>query len=134
MPRLVIILSSIGDNSLIKKALTFFAVCFLLFLWVASWQLNLSYLIAGIYSVVSLITFLVYGWDKRLAAEHGENVIRVPERTLHILGVFGGWPGSLVAQQWLRHKSKKRRFIFVLWLTIIANGCALSLLCYLQYM
>ncbi|WP_353805552.1 DUF1294 domain-containing protein [Pseudoalteromonas sp.] len=44
---------------------------------------------------------------------------------------MGGWPGSLIAQQWLRHKSKKRSFIAVLWLTIIANCSALSSLYYL---
>lgn len=125
-------MQSIGDNSLIKKALITFSLLFLALLWLVSWQLNITYFIAGTYSVASLISFLVYGWDKRLAMQHGEHTIRVPERTLHILGLIGGWPGSLIAQQWLRHKSKKRSFIAVLWLTSIVNGSALSSLYYLQ--
>ena len=117
---------------MIKKTLITFSLLFLAFLWLACWLLNMPYLIAGIYSGISLISFLVYGWDKRLAVQHGEDVIRVPERTLHLLGVFGGWPGSLIAQQWFRHKSKKRSFIAVLWLTIIVNCSALFSLYYLQ--
>ena len=117
---------------MIKKTLITFSLLFLALLWLVSWQLNITFSIASTYSVASLISFLVYGWDKRLAMQHGENVIRVPERTLHILGLIGGWPGSLIAQQWLRHKSKKRSFIAVLWLTIIVNCSALSSLYYLQ--
>ncbi|WP_217877258.1 DUF1294 domain-containing protein [Pseudoalteromonas shioyasakiensis] len=117
---------------MIKKTLITFSLLFLALLWLVSWQLNITFFIASTYSVASLISFLVYGWDKRLAMQHGENVIRVPERTLHILGLIGGWPGSLIAQQWLRHKSKKRSFIAVLWLTIIVNGSVLSSLYYLQ--
>ena len=125
-------MQSIGDNSLIKKALITFSLLFLALLWLVSWQLNITYFIAGTYSVASLISFLVYGWDKRLAMQHGEHVIRVPERTLHILGLIGGWPGSFIAQQWLRHKSKKRSFIAVLWLTVIVNCCAIWSLYYFK--
>ena len=123
---------SIGDTSLIKKTLITFSFLFLALLWLTSWQLNITYFIAGTYSEASLISFLVYGWDKRLAMQHGEHVIRVPERTLHILGLIGGWPGSFIAQQWLRHKSKKRSFIAVLWLTVIVNCSAIWSLYYFQ--
>ena len=117
---------------MIKKTLITFSLLFLALLWLTSWQLNITYFIAGTYSVASLISFLVYGWDKRLAMQHGEHVIRVPERTLHILGLIGGWPGSFIAQQWLRHKSKKRSFIAVLWLTVIVNCCAIWSLYYFK--
>ena len=40
--------------------------------------------------------------------------------------VAGGWPGALIAQQTLRHKSKKTSFIIVLWATVIINGVALA--------
>ncbi|GIU29593.1 DUF1294 domain-containing protein [Shewanella sp. MBTL60-007] len=66
----------------------------------------------------SLVTFIAYGWDKRSARN---NRWRVSEFKLHLLSLAGGWPGALLAQQWLRHKSAKGRFKFILWLTISAN-------------
>ena len=125
-------MQSIGDSSLIKKTLITFSLLFLALLWLVSWQLNITFFIASTYSVASLISFLLYGWDKRLAMQQSEHVIRVPERTLHILGLIGGWPGSFIAQQWLRHKSKKRSFIAVLWLTVIVNCSAIWSLYYFQ--
>ena len=32
-----------------------------------------------------------------------------------------GWPGALLAQQVLRHKTSKTSFIAVFWLTILVN-------------
>ncbi|GIU22328.1 cold shock and DUF1294 domain-containing protein [Shewanella schlegeliana] len=66
----------------------------------------------------SLVTFFAYGWDKRSARK---SRWRVSELKLHLLSVAGGWPGALLAQQWLRHKSAKGRFKFILWLTISIN-------------
>ena len=71
-----------------------------------------------LYGVASLLTLLSYAWDK-YAAKKGWQ--RVPERTLHLLAVIGGWPGALVAQQWLRHKTVKRRFRVVFYLTLLIN-------------
>lgn len=66
-------------------------------------------------AAMSLLTFVVYALDKR-AAVRGRR--RVPEGTLHLLGLVGGWPGAAAAQQWLRHKSSKREFQVVFWLTV----------------
>jgi len=64
----------------------------------------------------------MYAWDKRQAKQSThKKVNRTSERTLQLLSLFGGWPGALIAQQWLRHKSQKRRFIVVLWLCIVLN-------------
>ncbi|MEZ9823063.1 DUF1294 domain-containing protein [Shewanella sp. 10N.286.45.A1] len=35
--------------------------------------------------------------------------------------MLGGWPGALLAQQVLRHKSEKTSFKIVLWLTVVSN-------------
>lgn len=74
------------------------------------------------YLLVSLLAFSLYAWDKA-AARAGRR--RTPERTLHLLAVAGGWPGAMLAQQWLRHKSVKRPFRAVYWLTVIINLAAL---------
>ncbi|GIU12115.1 MULTISPECIES: cold shock and DUF1294 domain-containing protein [unclassified Shewanella] len=75
---------------------------------------------------VSLVTFIAYGWDKRSARK---NRWRVSEFKLHLLSLIGGWPGALLAQQWLRHKSSKGRFKLVLWMSIGVN-LALTYLIY----
>jgi len=67
---------------------------------------------------LSLITYLIYWWDKS-AARDGRR--RIPETTLHLVSIFGGWPGALVAQQILRHKTYKQPFRWVFWLTVLMN-------------
>ena len=54
---------------------------------------------------------------------------RTPESTLHFLALAGGWPGALLAQQFLRHKSTKVEFRSVFWGTVIMNVAAFLALC-----
>jgi uncharacterized membrane protein YsdA (DUF1294 family)/cold shock CspA family protein len=75
---------------------------------------------------MSLVTFLVYAVDKSAAKR---NARRTPENTLHMLALAGGWPGALIAQQALRHKSSKQPFRTVFWITVIVNCGALIWLC-----
>jgi uncharacterized membrane protein YsdA (DUF1294 family)/cold shock CspA family protein len=75
-------------------------------------------LILELYIFLSLLTFLVYALDK-FAAINGRR--RTPEKTLHLLGLIGGWPGGLLAQQLLRHKYSKASFVTVFWITVVAN-------------
>ncbi len=71
---------------------------------------------------ISVATYLAYWWDKS-AARNGR--WRTPESTLHILALAGGWPGALIAQQVLRHKTQKRAFRLVFWLTVLVNMAVL---------
>jgi len=71
-----------------------------------------------LYMVASLLTFIMYAVDKS-AAKKG--AWRTQESTLHVLSLAGGWPGALVAQQKLRHKSKKQSFRKAFWLTVLLN-------------
>ncbi len=66
--------------------------------------------IAGSYALVSLVTFAVYALDKRRAIRGGR---RVPERTLHVLELLGGWPGALLGQRVFRHKRRKLNYMLV---------------------
>lgn len=68
--------------------------------------------------IASLLTYLAYVKDKA-AATKGQ--WRVPEKTLHILSLFFGWPGAMIAQERLRHKTKKLSFRVVFWMTVFAN-------------
>jgi uncharacterized membrane protein YsdA (DUF1294 family) len=73
---------------------------------------------AALYAVASAACFIAYALDKS-AARQGRR--RTPERTLLLLGLAGGWPGGLAAQQLLRHKSSKASFLVKFWLTVIVN-------------
>lgn len=68
------------------------------------------------YGCLSLVTFCVYGMDKS-AAKRGKQ--RVPESTLHLLSLLGGWFGALLGLKVFRHKTKKRRFLVIFWLTFL---------------
>ena len=79
----------------------------------------------GAYMAMSMATFIVYAGDKR-AARLGQP--RVPERTLHGLALACGWPGALLAQQLLRHKSAKSEFLRRFWFAAGANVALFVLL------
>lgn len=71
-----------------------------------------------IYLIASIVTFFAYSMDKS-AAQNDE--WRTQESTLHLFAIVGGWPGALVAQKLLRHKTKKQSFLIVFWATVIVN-------------
>ncbi len=70
------------------------------------------------YLSLSFITYLIYAFDKSKAKR---KAWRTSEGTLHILALAGGWPGAALAQQLLRHKSSKRDFRVIFWLTVMIN-------------
>lgn len=72
----------------------------------------------GVYTAMSLATFITYALDKRAALRGGW---RVAENTLHGLSLACGWPGALLAQRLLRHKSVKPAFRRVYWATVALN-------------
>lgn len=81
--------------------------------------------VSWLYIVASVVAFAVYASDKS-AAVAGRR--RVPERTLLLLGLAGGWPGAIVAQQVLRHKSNKAAFRADFWVGVLFNVVAFVLL------
>ncbi len=68
--------------------------------------------------IFSHISFAAFGWDKWKA---GRDSLRIPEKTLHILGALGGWPGSVLGQQLFRHKTIKPVFRSILMLTVAVH-------------
>ncbi|MES2261171.1 MAG: DUF1294 domain-containing protein [Pseudomonadota bacterium] len=82
-----------------------------------------------VYAGASVACFIVYAIDKS-AAKAGR--WRTPESTLLILGLLCGWPGAILAQQLLRHKSSKTAFLILFWATVAINLAAFGALAWLQ--
>ncbi|GHP00014.1 hypothetical protein KSF_100610 [Reticulibacter mediterranei] len=65
-------------------------------------------LLLGYLLVLNILTFVVYGLDKRSAIHGGQ---RVPENVLLFLAFVGGTPAAYAARHSFRHKTIKRPFI-----------------------
>ncbi|OUR73356.1 hypothetical protein A9Q77_05470 [Marinomonas sp. 42_23_T18] len=100
------------------------ATVFLLILLFFNLTGTLSSVLLSLYLSMSLITFCVFAFDKRASIRAHP---RVRERTLFSLILCCGWPGALLAQQLIRHKSVKIRFIRLSWSLIAFNLMLLSL-------
>jgi uncharacterized membrane protein YsdA (DUF1294 family)/cold shock CspA family protein len=74
--------------------------------------------VAGLYLAASAACFVAYAMDKS-AATAGR--WRISEGNLILLGLVGGWPGAIVAQQILRHKSNKASFRSAFWGSVTLN-------------
>lgn len=106
---------------------TLFAIpAFVLLVLVVGFLWRVPPILLAVYGMASIITFLAYAVDKS-AAQRGAR--RTPENTLHLMAVVGGWPGALLAQQLLRHKSSKAEFRSTFWTTVILNVAAFVWLC-----
>ena len=71
-----------------------------------------------LYAGSSVLCFVLYAVDKAAAVDGRD---RIPEALLLWPGLAGGWPGALVAQQVLRHKTAKWTFRLRFWLSVVAN-------------
>lgn len=98
------------------------AVVFLAIVGVSAFTNQLPLFVPTVYLILSATAYFAYAWDKA-AAKAGR--WRTSEGTLHLLALAGGWPGALVAQQTLRHKSRKASFRAVFWVTVLLNCTAL---------
>ena len=75
-------------------------------------------MVAAAYGVLSVVCFIAYAADKSAAKTGGW---QTKESSLLILGLVGGWPGGVLAQQLLRHKSTKASFRSAFWATVVVN-------------
>lgn len=60
-------------------------------------------------AVINLLTFIVYGVDKRRARK---GKWRVPEKTLFLLPLLGGSIGALLGMRVFHHKTKHWYFVW----------------------
>ena len=70
------------------------------------------------YLGMSLLSIWQYARDKHNAQT---GAWRIPEKQLHTVELLGGWPGALLAQQLLRHKTKKASYQGVFWLIVLIH-------------
>ncbi len=68
------------------------------------WAVLLAWL-----AVINLLTFIVYGADKRRARK---GKWRVPEKTLFLLPLLGGSIGALLGMRVFHHKTKHWYFVW----------------------
>ena len=90
---------------------------------VAYFVFGLAWWVPALYGAASLITFAAYGIDKSAARR---SAARISEQTLLLLGLVGGWPGAIAAQQLFRHKTRKRSFRRAFWGTVGVNILVLT--------
>lgn len=85
--------------------------------------------ISAIGSIVSInlfVTPLFYWYDKRKSKK--QDAMRIPENALHCFAFVGGTPGAMLCQRLFRHKSAKKKFRIVTWLSLIPTVCIYYLL------
>jgi uncharacterized membrane protein YsdA (DUF1294 family) len=68
-------------------------------------------LVSIAYGTLTLVTLLVYGFDKLQAKRAAR---RVPERSLHALALLGGFAGAWLGMRIFRHKTQKPVFALVM--------------------
>ena len=78
-------------------------------------------------AVINLLTFIVYGADKRRARK---GKWRVPEKTLFLLPLLGGSIGALLGMRVFHHKTKHWYFVWGVPAILLAQlALAVWLLC-----
>lgn len=86
------------------------------------WKCILIYLLG-----INLIAAATAAIDKRRARR---SAWRIPEKTLLLLGAFGGATGELTTMLLVRHKTKHLKFMILLPLFIIVHAVLLILFCF----
>jgi uncharacterized membrane protein YsdA (DUF1294 family)/cold shock CspA family protein len=102
------------------------ALVFFAFLAGATLQGRMHWAVLAAYAAMSAATYSAYQADKTAAVRR---TWRTKESTLHTLALLCGWPGALIAQRWLRHKSVKGPFLITFAMTVAGN---LGVLIWLQ--
>jgi len=73
----------------------------------------------------NLAVFLLYGWDKKMAQKRSR---RISEKSLIYMAFFMGGVGAYGGMRFFRHKTKHKKFIFLIPVFAILNGVAIMLI------
>lgn len=100
-----------------------FSVVFLAFVTMAVAAGKLPFAVLLAYLLASCFAYLAYFLDKVASVQ---KQWRKSESALHVLSLVGGWPGAMLAQRTLRHKTQKQSFQATYWATVVLNCAALG--------
>ncbi|MEF3092634.1 DUF1294 domain-containing protein [Raoultella sp. WB_B2P2-3] len=92
--------------------------CYILLGLAALGCLFLPHALAMWFLLVNALTLAIYGVDKMAARKAWR---RVPELTLLVFGLVGGWPGAIMGQQLFRHKTQKQPFRRYFFISVMLN-------------
>lgn len=81
--------------------------------------------ILGYFGVVNVGAFGLFWYDKNQAQTGGW---RVPEKTLQLSALLGGWIGGMIAMETFRHKTKKTSFRQPYFMAVALNAGISALL------
>lgn len=84
-------------------------------------------ILTGYFILINLITFILYGLDKRRARK---NRWRISERTLLGLAVIGGSIGALIGMYGFHHKTKHLKFMIGVPVILIVQLAIICLYCF----
>jgi uncharacterized membrane protein YsdA (DUF1294 family) len=87
----------------------------------SSFALTPTVLAGCYYGGLSLLTWLLYGWDKWMAKTGRP---RVSERALHTWTILGGFVGAIAGQWLFRHKTRKLSFVVSAWGSLVVHVAA----------
>ena len=110
-------------NIPVACAITLNRFCYLLLLIAAIGSLFTSHPFILWLLLINVLTLAMYGADK-MAARRAMR--RVPEATLLVFGLIGGWPGAIIGQQLFRHKTQKQPFRTRFFISVALNVAALA--------
>ena len=77
--------------------------------------------------VYNVITFFVYGVDKRRARR---NEWRIPERKLLLIAALFGAAGALIGMLAFRHKTKHALFCILVPLFLLLQAAVIAFVCF----
>lgn len=108
-------------NVLYDEYLNFMKINWLCYFFLALLSVACLYLATPLWFwmlLVNLLTLVIYGGDKLAACKKWP---RVPEITLLLFGLIGGWIGAILGQQLFRHKTQKQPFKTYFMLSVVLN-------------
>jgi uncharacterized membrane protein YsdA (DUF1294 family)/cold shock CspA family protein len=111
------------DLDYTRDVALYFRCAFLVLVVIALLFGTLPYVLPILYIEASLFTYWLYRADK--AAAKARQRQRLPEQSLQLFSLIGGWPGALLAQKKLSHKKRKFLFQREFLLVIVGNGILL---------
>lgn len=118
-PQAIIRRKNTVDLAYAQDLALYFRAAFLMLVIIALLFGTLPYLLPMLYLEASLFTYWLYQADKNAAIARQPQ--RLPEESLQMFSLIGGWPGALVAQKKLAHKRSKPLFQREFWLVVLAN-------------